>query len=111
MSTEKGSKELLNQLYMLADVGLKHLPGVRNFISSKGYELVRLSVNASGKLVAYAAPANFECDNRMEGHARVHRMVLATSRNVLNVTHQRFAKMKHFLPAENTLFEDVILSS
>lgn len=106
MSTEKGSKELLNQLYMLADVGLKHLPGVRNFISSKGYELVRLSVNASGKLVAYAAPANFECDNRMEGHAWVHRMVLATSRNVLNVTHQRFAKMKHFLPAENTLFED-----
>ncbi|EJL0104359.1 hypothetical protein NL169_000168 [Escherichia coli] len=106
MSTEKGSKELLNQLYMLADVGLKHLPGVRNFISSKGYELVRLSVNASGKLVAYAAPANFECDNRMEGHAWVHRMVLATSRNGLNVTHQRFAKMKHFLPAENTLFED-----
>lgn len=51
MSTEKGSKELLNQLYMLADVGLKHLPGVRNFISSKGYELVRLSVNASGNLL------------------------------------------------------------
>jgi len=106
MSTEKGSKELLNQLYMLADVGLKHLPGIRNFISSKGYELVRLSVNASGKLVAYAAPANYECDNRMEGHAWVHRMVLSSSRNGFNVTHQRFAKMKKFLPAENTLFED-----
>ena len=35
MSTEKGSKELLNQLYMLADVGLKHLPGFVILLAAK----------------------------------------------------------------------------
>lgn len=109
MKTKKGQEELLNQLYQLGGVGVEKLPLIEDFITSKGWQLIRVSVNASGKLVAYAAPAPYQCDNRLEAHAWVHRLTVSVARDSVKELKRSWVKMTEFMAAENTLSENVEL--
>ncbi|EEX1005122.1 hypothetical protein D3981_003032 [Escherichia coli] len=112
MATSKGKEELLNQLYQLGGAGAGKLPHIRAYIEQKGYKLIRVSVNATGKIIAYAAPAPHECDNRLEGFAWVHRMTLSvTIKGAVRENNRSWVKMSRFIAAENTLSEDEQLTA
>jgi len=110
MATQKGREGLLNQLYQLGGAGRSQLPAVKAFIEQKGFTLIRLSVNATGKLLAYATPAAYECDNRLEAHAWVHKLTLASStKGVIRQANKDWVKLNPITPSENTLFEEPLL--
>jgi hypothetical protein len=69
-------KSLLDQMYMLAGEGANRENEIAEFIRAGGHEPLRLVLSGNAKLVVYAAPSADECDNRLEPHAWVHRIVV-----------------------------------
>ena len=112
METQKGREGLLNQLYQLGGAGIGQLQEVKVFVEQKGFELIRLSVSATGKLLAYATPVAYECDNRLEAHAWVHKLTLASStKGTIRQVNMDWVRMSQITPSENTLYEEPQLVS
>lgn len=107
MGTQKGREGLLNQLFQLGGAAMARYPDVKYFLEQQGFRLIRLSVNATGKLLAYATPAAYECDNRLEAHAWVHKLQLASNtKGSIRQVSKDWVKMNNITPSENTLYEE-----
>lgn len=105
MQNAKGQQALLNQLYQLAGAGESNADRVVNFVHGLGYRPLRLCVNASGKLVIYAAPTEKECDDRLEPHAWVHRITLANGKRNIREISRTWASLPVASASENMLSE------
>ncbi len=105
MENSRGQQALLNQLYQLAGAGESNADRVVKFVDGLGYRPLRLSVNASGKLVMYAAPTDLECDNRLEPHVWVHRLVLSNGKRSIREVSRTWAVLPVASASENMLRE------
>lgn len=106
MSTEKGRRALLNQLYRLTQGTSEMITVIQEHVAASGSHLLRAGVNSSGNYVAFIAPKPYECDNRLEAHAWVHRVVYATGKQNIRETGRAWVSMPERSASEVTLWED-----
>ncbi|EPB6376199.1 hypothetical protein ACRQ68_003520 [Escherichia coli] len=106
MSTEKGRQALLNQLYRLTQGASEMVSVIQEHVAASGSQLLRAGVNSSGNYVAFIAPKPYECDNRLEAHAWVHRVVYATGKRNIRETGRSWVSMPERSASEITLWED-----
>nr|UGK56750.1 hypothetical protein [Escherichia coli] len=83
---KKGRRALLNQLYRLTQGASEMVSVIQEHVAASGSQLLRAGVNSSGNYVAFIAPKPYECDNRLEAHAWVHRVVYATGKRNIRET-------------------------
>lgn len=98
-------KSLLNQLYMLAGEGERRVEAVRTFLEERGLTPLRLVLSGSAKLVAYAAPAEHERDDRVIPHVWVHRITLETTKTGYAERSRRWAVLPERAASETTIHQ------
>lgn len=106
MRFEKGRQALLNQLYRLTQGASEMASVIQEQVTASGSQLLRAGVNSSGNYVAFIAPKPYECDNRLEAHAWVHRVVYATGKRNIRETSRSWVSMPERSASEITLWED-----
>ncbi|SAI29838.1 Uncharacterised protein [Enterobacter hormaechei] len=106
MRFEKGRQALLNQLYRLTQGASEMASVIQEQVTASGSQLLRAGVNSSGNYVAFIAPKSYECDNRLEAHAWVHRVVYATGKRNIRETSRSWVSMPERSASEITLWED-----
>lgn len=72
--------QLLDQMFALARGGEGIATNVAGMYRSVGWEPLRLVSTGKGQLAVYVAPTAEECDDRLEAHAWVRRIVLERRR-------------------------------
>ena len=101
----KDWKALLDQMYALArqDGGL--IEKVQAIAEKEKLAPLRLVLTGQAKHVLYAAAAPSAQDNRLQAHAWVWRMPLASGKTGLNVKSRKWVRLERACAAETTVHE------
>ncbi|MGP3505476.1 hypothetical protein [Paracidovorax citrulli] len=81
-ANSKAWKSLLDQMFVMAGDGMEdtRVAQAAALARKLGYEPLRLVLTGDAKYLLYAAPKEEECDDRLEPHAWVHRIMLARNK-------------------------------
>lgn len=101
----KGWKQLLDQMYVLAGKGQKQVENIEDFVLGLGYTPLRLVLSGSAKVLVYAAPTPEERDDRLEGHAWVHLIEVASKKSGIAEASRRWAQLPTAAASETLMHE------
>jgi len=101
----KGWKQLLDQMYVLAGKGQKQVESIEAFVLGLGYTPLRLVLSGSAKVLVYAAPTPAERDDRLEEHAWVHLIEVASKASGISEASRRWALLPTAAASETLMHE------